>query len=163
MADFLDYMLAQADPWDESFAPPPPQSAPSRPMTFSDLRGAMHDYTTGNTKDHTFRNGSLVILAVITLIALLIHLRQKQKTAGPPDSLGRLGLELARGVRFPLFSRLLLRWVAASSKVPFASLLLSSSLFDRCVQDWSRAHTFVIVRGWGKGRLDRLRPVLFDQ
>jgi len=111
-----------------------PQRAPQKPMTFSDLQGAMRDYSEGKHQDNTFRNGSLIILGVIAVVALLIHFRQKQKNAEPPDSLGKLGRELGRLVRFPLGTKMLLRWVAASSKVPFASLLLSSALFDRCVK-----------------------------
>jgi hypothetical protein len=170
MPQDLPIYLAQAEPFDEaSFgdsgdAPPPaPPARPAKPMTFSDLQGAMHDYSTGKNVDNTFRNGSLVILAVIGVVVMAIHLRQKYKNAAPPESVGKLGRELARLVRFPLGTRMLLWWVAVSSKVPFASLLLSSTLFDRCVRDWSRGHTFALLRGWGKSRLEKLKPVLFEQ
>src|SRR4051812_6031900 len=94
--------LAQANPWDDA-PPAPPESKPAaHPMTFSDLQGAMHDYTEGKTTDNTFRNGTLILLAVTAAIALLIHWRQKRKTAGPPDSLGKLGREIGRLIRFPL-------------------------------------------------------------
>ena len=156
--------LAQMDVMDDPTQPivRQTQRQPERPMTFSDLQGAMKDYSEGKHQDNTFRNGSLIILGVIAIVALLIHLRQKQKNAEPPDSVGKLGRELARLVRFPLGTKALLKWVAASSKVPFASLLLSSALFDRCVKEWSHGHTFALVRAWGKGRLEKLRPVLFE-
>ena len=155
--------LAQLDMMEDPTQPiaRPTQRQPERPMSFSDLQGAMHDYGTGKNRDNTFRNGSLIILGVIAVVVLLIHLRQKQKNAEPPDSVGKLGRELGRLVRFPIGTKALLKWVAASSKVPFASLLMSSALFDRCVKEWSRGHTFGIVRAWGKGRLEKLRPVLF--
>ena len=165
--DGPNIFLAQIEPLEpfdgepsQPVAPPPPR--PARPMTFSDLQGAMHDYGTGKNVDHTFRNGSLVILAIIAVVVLMSHLREKHKNAAPPDSVRKLGRELGRPVRFPLCTGVLLRWVAITCKVPFASLLLSSHLFDRCVQQWSHEHTFSIVRSWGKSRLERLRPVLFE-
>ena len=100
-----------------------------------------YDYSEGKNPDNSFRNGTLILLGITAVVALLIHWRQKHKTAGAPDSLHKLGRELGRLVRFPLGTRLLLTWVAASSKVPFASLLLSSALFDRCVNEWSRGTT----------------------
>jgi hypothetical protein len=157
--------LAQTDYMEDPMQPPPAAPAPrqpARPMNFSDLQGAMRDYSDGKHQDNTFRNGSLIIMGVIAIVALLIHLRQKQKNAEPPDSVGKLGRELGRLVRFPLGTKALLKWVAASRKVPFASLLLSSALFDRCVKEWSCEHTFAVFRAWGKSRLDKLRPVLFE-
>lgn len=157
----LGTILAQYSPYDE----PPvaaPAPAPRRPMSFSDLQQGFRSYQSGETSDPAFRNGILILIACVAVLALVIHLRQRTKNAGPPDSLGRLGLELGRLVRFPFGSRVMLWWVARSVRVPFASLLLSSALFDRSVSAWAAAPTFGVVRQWGRGRLERLRGVLFE-
>ena len=154
-------MLGQTPaPWSDD-----PPSAPPKPehrLSFSDLQRSLHDYNTGKTNDNGFRNGILILLAIIGVIALVIHLRQRHQEAGPPDSLAKLGRELGRLVRFPFGTRLLLWWVARSTRTPFASLLLSGGLFDRCVEEW--AHSIDVFSGWrwGKTRLERLRPALFE-
>jgi hypothetical protein len=154
-------ILAQYSPYDE---PPAPQPAPPprRAMSFSDLQQGLRSYQSGETDDTAFRNGILILIACVAVLALIVHLRQRTKNAGPPDSLGRLGLELGRLVRFPFGSRVMLWWVARATQVPFASLLLSSSLFDKCISAWAAMPTFVVVRQWGRARLERLRPILFD-
>jgi hypothetical protein len=65
-------------------------------------------------------------------------------------------------VHFPLGTRLLLKWVARSTGVPFASLLLSSALFDKAITEWAAHSTFSAMRQWGRGRLRALRPRLFE-
>ncbi len=122
----------------------------------------MHKVNTGQTNDNTFRNGILVLLAVVALIVLVLNWRQRRKTAGPPDNIGRLGRQLGRLVRFPFGSRLVLKWVAHSTQTPFASLLLSSALFDKSVESWVSQPTFAALRHWGKDRLVLLRANLFD-
>lgn len=154
-------LLAQTPPWGDDGPPPAPAPAPHR-LSFSDLQQGLHDYDTGKTNDNAFRNGVLVLLAIIAVITLVIHFRQRHKDAGPPDSLRRLSRELSRLVRFPLGTRMLLFWVARSTHTPLASLLLSGGLFDKCLEEWSHRPTFSVARRWGKSRLDRLRPALFE-
>jgi hypothetical protein len=156
---FLPLPLGQVNPWEDA---PPAATQPHR-LSFSDLKQGLHDYDTGKTNDDGFRNGILSLLAVIALVALFIHFRQRHKTPTPPDSLRKLGRELGRLVRFPLGSRLFLHWVARSTQTPFAALLLSAGLFDKCVAQWSRTPTFAAARRWGNSRLQRLRPVLFEE
>jgi hypothetical protein len=150
--------LAQ-EVWDDA-PPPPPQPAPHR-MSFSDLKQSLHDYDTGKTSDNDFRNGAVALLAVIALVFLFFHLRQRHKNAAPPDSMHRLGRELGRLIPFPLGTRLILQWVARSTHTPFASLLLSAGLFDKCVTQWENIPTFSAARHWGRSRLEKLRPILF--
>ena len=151
-------MLAQIAPYDDAPAPAPP---PQRPMSFSDLKAGLRAYNTGETNDNGFRNCVLVLVAVVAVIVLVIHLRQRQKTPVAKDSPGRLGWDLARKVRFPAGSRIFLMWVARGTGVPFASLLLSAALYDKCVAKWAGQPTFTLLRRWGRGRLRRLRPELF--
>jgi len=104
----------------------------------------------------------LVLLALIGLVALIVHLRQRKTEVVVPDSMAKLGREMARLVRFPFGSRLFLKWVAKSTNTPFASLLLSQKLFDRRIEEWEAMPTFSAVRHWGRSGLDRLRGELFD-
>jgi hypothetical protein len=158
----LATILAQFSPYDDAPAPQPAPT-PRRPMSFSDLQQGLRSYQSGEASDPAFRNGILILIACVAVLALIIHLRQRTKTAGPPDSLRRLGLELGRLVQFPFGTRVMLWWVARSARVPFASLLLSSALFDKSVAAWAAAPTFGMVRQWGRGRLARLRPMLFGE
>jgi len=151
-----------ATPWDEAPTPPPPAPKPNRPMSFSDLQKGLRDYNSGENNDTAFRNGILILMACTALLALFIHLRQRKKNAGPPDSLALLGMDLGGLVRFPFGARVMLWWVARTNRVPFASLLLSSTLFDKAIAAWAAAPTFAVARQWGKSRLDRLRPLLFE-
>jgi hypothetical protein len=152
-------ILAQLNPYD---AAPPPAAPPPQRMSFSDLQRGLRDVHNGKVDDSAFRNGILVLLVLLALVVLIIHFRQRQQTpAPPPDNLGKLGRELGRLVRFPLGSRLALKWVAFSTATPFAALLLSSELFDKCVGQWACDPTFAVARTWGRTRLQRLRPVLF--
>jgi hypothetical protein len=150
-------ILAQS--YDDAPPPPPPQ----RPMSFSDLQQGLRDVHTGKVDDSTFRNGILVLLAVLGLIVLIMHFRQRrQEPAEPPDNLRRLGRELGGVIPFPLGSKIVLKWVALSTATPYPALLLSSDLFDACVEKWAAGPSFAVVRNWGRSRLQRLRPVLFD-
>ncbi len=157
----FNLLLAQASPFDD---PPAPATAPEarRPMSFSDLQQGMRDVHSGKVNDNGFRNGVILILAVIGLIALIIHLRQRKAVAVQPDNLAKLGRELGRLVRFPLGAKLLLKWVALSTSTPFASLLLSENLFNRRLAEWEAMPTFSAARHWGRTRLERLRMELFD-
>ena len=58
---------------------------------------------------------------------------------------------------------MLLWWVARSTEMPVATLLISSALFERSVEDWGRVPTLTLARRLGRGRLERLRGVLFGQ
>lgn len=151
----------QGTPWDDPPTDPTPPPPPKHPISFSDLQQSLHDYNTGKG-DNGFRNGILIILVLIALFALVLHFRQRHKNAGPPDSIHKLGRELGKPVRFPVASRVVLKWVARSTQTPFAALMLSAALFDKCVNDWSNQPTFSVARHWGRTRLERLRPVLFD-
>ena len=152
-------VLAQLD--DEPSPPPPPP--PARPMTFSDLQQGLRDVHSGKVDTSGFRNGVLGLLAVLALVVLFIHFRQRRKTPQQPDSLGRLGRELGRKVSFPLGAKFMLKRVARATQTPYPALLLSSALFDKCVTQWSGEPTFAAVRSWGRNRLQRLRPVLFEE
>jgi hypothetical protein len=152
--------LAQLGEWDETAANAP-ATQPRRPLSFSDLKQGLRDYSTGATNDNTLRNGLLIMIAVVGVIALTLHYLQRRRKAGPKDSLTALAWELGRKVRFPFGSRLILWWVARAAGVPLASLLLSVGLFDRSVGDWAAQPTFGLLRKWGRGRLERLKPILF--
>lgn len=159
---FVPHTLAQLNPYDD---PPPPQTQtapPPHPMTFSDLQQGLRDVHSGKVDDSAFRNGVLILLAVLALLVLVVHLRQRRKSPSVPDSLGRLGRELGRKVRFPVGAKLLLKQVARATETPYPALLLSSALFDKCVTEWCGQPTFAALRQWGRNRLLRLRPVLFD-
>ncbi len=157
---FSPLTLAQFNPYDDAPPPPPP---PQPRMSFSDLQQGLRDVQSGRVDDSTFRNGMLVLLVLLALVVLIIHFRQREQTpTAPPDNLRRLGRELGRVVPFPLGSRLVLKWVALSTATPTAALLLSSRLFDARVAQWERYPTFTVFRNWGRARLQRLRPILFD-
>jgi hypothetical protein len=156
---FPPLTLAQFSSYDDAPPPPPP---PQPRMSFSDLQQGLRDVHSGKVDDSTFRNGILVMLVLLALVVLILHFRQREQTsAAPPDNLRRLGRELGGVVPFPLGSGLVMRWVAHSTATPYAALLLSSELFDKCVAQWERNPTFAVVRSWGRDRLRRLRPILF--
>ncbi len=152
-------ILAQAAPWEEAVAAPT-KPVPTR-ISFSDLQEGMRAYQSGDT-DQTFRNCAVVMLVVVALFVIVMHFRNKRQNAGPLDSQGKLGRELSRIIPFPMGARLALWWVARSTKTPFATLLISMELFDRNVTAWASGATFALARRWGKGRLERLRPLLFE-
>jgi hypothetical protein len=157
--NFFHWTLAQLSPYDDA---PPPAPPPQPRMSFSDLQQGLRDVHSGKVDDSTFRNGILVLLAILGLVVLIMHFRQRHESpTQPSDSLRRLGRELGRKVQFPFGTRLLLKWVALTTATPYPALLLSSEMFDKCVRQWSRDPTFTAVRNWGRVRLLRLRPVLF--
>jgi len=154
--------LAQSSSFDGEEGSAPAAPPPPRPMSFSDLQQGMRAYNSGETQQNGFRYGTLWLVVVVAVLALIVHLWQRRKAAGPPESLGKLGWELSRQVRFPFGSRFVLMWVGRSTKTPFASLLVSATLFDRAVHEWTRNPTFSAARHWGRLRLDRLRGRLFN-
>jgi hypothetical protein len=161
---FRPLLLAQYNPYDDAPPPPPPPPV-QRPMSFSDLKQGLRDVHNGNVDNSFFRNSSLSLLAVLALIVLLLHLRQRHQNtiSTVPNNLRRLSRELGRFVPFPWGTKLILKWVARSTGAPYPALLLSSELFDQSINAWSRQPTFALARGWGKARLERLRSVLFEK
>ncbi len=157
---FAPLPLAQVSSYDEP--PVPREPAPPRPMTISDFKQGLRDVHSGKVDDSAFRNGILIMLGALALVVLVIHLRRRHKNAAPPDNLGKLGRELGRKVPFPLGTKLLLQWVARATQTPYPALLLSAALFDKSVAQWAGDPSFAAARTWGRGRLLRLRPVLFD-
>ncbi len=149
--------FAELPPWEDP--PEPVKTPPKSPLSFSDLQEGLRSANNGD--DSSLRNGLLIIMGLIIILAIVLHYRQRRKTAGPPDSTGKLGWELSRLIKFPFGTRMLLWWVARTTQTPFAALLISRSLFDNCVQQWSLQPTFSLARRWGKARLESLKPVLF--
>lgn len=150
----------QPPPWEE--APlHGPSAPPPRPLSFKDLQQSIHQYNEG-APDNSLRNGLLIVLAFVALIALILHYRQRRKDNLPPDSEMSLARELAHVVPFPWGTKFLLKWVARSANVPFATLLLSAQAFDQHVETWAAQPTFALVRRWGITRLHRLKTILFD-
>ena len=142
----MQSLLAELIPFDGNTdvpAPPPPQ----RPMSFSDFQNGMQQWNDGAT-NNTFRNGLLVVVAAVAVIALAVHLRQRLKYRPEPASPQRLGWELSRAVPFPFGTRLLLYWVACSTRMPMATLLLSEPAFEASVQAWAHHGTFSPLRRW---------------
>ena len=142
-------------------APPPPPPASHR-LSFSGFQKGLQDTNVGTAHDRHFELILLGMVAIIACIALILHLRQRQKAAGPLDSVSRLARELSRDIRFPFASRFFLGWVARSSGLPIAALLLSARTFDKAVDAWSDQHTFSLLRRWGHARLQLLKPNLFE-
>lgn len=154
--------LAQVGGFDDAPAASAPAAEPRRPMSFSDLQQGMRDVHSGKVDDSGFRNWTILLLIVIALIAIFIHMRQRKTVVVQTDSLPKLARELARQISFPLGTRLLLLWVARSTATPFAAILLSETLFNRCISQWHAQPTFSAARSWGRSRLELLRPELFD-
>ena len=139
-------------------APPAPVE---RKMSFGDLQKGFQKFNSGES-DPSVRNGLLIMVAAVALIVLLIHFRARIKARKTPDSEGRLFRELARVVRIPFTTRLILKWVARTAKVHAAVLLVSEQAFTTCVTRWEDQPTFSPLRRWAKKRLDHLRPALFE-
>ena len=155
----MQYLLAQLIPYDGSADTPPPPA--QRPMSFSDFQNGMKQWNDGVT-DNTFRNGLLVVVAIVVLISLAVHLRQRMTHRPELTSPKRLGWELARVVPFPFGTRLLLYWVACSTRMPMAALLLSAPAFEASVKTWASHGTFAPLRHWGAGQMGKLKAVLFE-
>ncbi|MEI8197835.1 MAG: hypothetical protein WCI73_18220, partial [Phycisphaerae bacterium] len=111
--------------------------------------------------ENTFRNGMLVVIGFLLIVVLISHLRQRRAQPKALDSQFRLGWELCRLVPFPVGSRLMLWWVARSTKTPMATLLISAQAFEVAVRQWGQEPTFAPLRQWGRTRLQRLEPILF--
>lgn len=147
----------------EALEEPAAPAAPVREntMSFGGLQKGFKQFNEGNT-DNTMRNGLLVMVAVVVLIAVAIHVRARLKLRTTPDSERKLFRELARVVHVGFATRLLLKWVARSAKVDAAVLLISEAAFSTSVGKWAEQATFAPLRRWGKRKLARLKPRLFD-
>jgi predicted membrane-bound mannosyltransferase len=156
-------MLAQEQPLDDA---PTPSAAPAAPaahsFSFSDLQQGLRTASHSDPHDHTAQVALLVMVSCVAVVAMILHLRQRRKEAGPLNSSARLAWELAKQIRFPLGSRIALAWVALSAKIPMATLLVSTRAFDDALDTWFHRPTFGPLRRWGMSRLSRLRPLLFD-
>lgn len=151
------WLLAQVTPWDEAPAAP---AAARKPMNFQDLQRGFQQWNSGDT-DTFGRNGLLLMVAVVAVLALLIHLRARVRGGKTPDSERKLFRQLARVAGLSLTTRWLLRWVAAHAQVHAATLLVSPTAFQVCVDRWSKEPSFVALRIWGHRRLTELQPKLF--
>jgi len=150
--------LAQLLPYDGT--PDNPKGTEEHPMSFADFQHGMKQWKEGKTDD-TFRDGLLVMVVMVALLALLLHLRQRRKRQPELNNAARLGRELARRVPFPWGTRLLLWWVARSTRVHLATLLISAQAFETSVAVWSCRSRWGPLRRWGARRLDKLKQVLF--
>jgi hypothetical protein len=131
-------------------------------ISFSDLQKGMRDQLSGNTNDSHSSYILWGIVGAIVLFGVILHLRQRKKTGGPPSSPTALYREISREIPFPFGTRLLLQWVARTAQVPAATLLISEHAFQQSVHAWSQHHTFALVRQWGTPRLNRLHTLLFE-
>ena len=163
MLQQLALILAQyTPPWEETAAkgaaaPRPPQSH----GTAIDLSKGFQQVYGGAVSENTFRNGMLVVVALMAIVALVLHLRQRRGQQKALESQFQLGWELCRLVPFPFGSRLMLWWVAKSTQTPIATLLISAQAFESATQKWVQEPTFTPLRKWGRMRLQRLQPILF--
>lgn len=153
-------LLAQLIPYDGT-ADAPPKPPEARPMSFSDFQSGMQQWNDGAT-DNTVRNGLLVMVALVVLVALILHVRARLRRRPELASAAHLGRELCRIVPFPFGTRILLWWVAKSTHVHIATLLVSQPVFDHSVAAWQARGTFSPLRSWGAGRLDKLKRILYD-
>ncbi|HVS70035.1 MAG TPA: hypothetical protein VHQ47_02140 [Phycisphaerae bacterium] len=154
-------------PWDDSPGAAPATATPgttgggTHTLTFSDFTNGLRDYNTGKDKSSTGSGVLIGVVAVVVFAGILLHVRQRRKEAGPPDSDRRLAWELlsAAGVSWKI--RLLLLWVARSTGWPVAALLISTAAFDKAVGEWGKRSTFGPARRWGKAALQGARSELF--
>ncbi|MEI8195805.1 MAG: hypothetical protein WCI73_07850 [Phycisphaerae bacterium] len=126
-----------------------------------DLSKGFQQVYGGTVSENTFRNGMLVVIAIVMIVALVAHYRQRRVQPKALDSQSRLGWELCRMVPFPFGSRLMLWWVARSTRTPIATLLISDQAFEAAVLKWGQEPTFSPLRQWGRSRLRQLQPILF--
>lgn len=154
--------LAQASPpWED--APPVAPKAPVNGGGGIDLSKGFQQVYGGTVSENTFRNGMLVVVGVVIIVALVMHLRERRKQHKVVDSQFRLGWELCRLVPFPFGSRIMLWWVARSTRTPVATLLISARAFEQSINQWANQPTFALLRQWGRTRLMRLQPILFSE
>src|SRR6476659_6039934 len=85
-------------------------------ISFSDLQKSMRDQLNGNTNDTHYSYILWGIVAGIVLLGVVLHLRQRRKTGGPPNNPRALFREISREVPFPFGTRLLLQWVARTAQ-----------------------------------------------
>ncbi|HVX87033.1 MAG TPA: hypothetical protein VH253_19770 [Phycisphaerae bacterium] len=161
-------IIAQAvpPPWDDTPSAPPATAAPAaqggaHTLTFNDFTNGLRDYNTGKDRGSAGSGVLIGVVAVVVLVGLLLHLRQRRREAGPPDSDRKLAWELLGAAGLSWRIRLLLLWVARTTGAPVAALLISTTAFDRAVGDWAARSTFGPARRWGKGALDGARAQLF--
>jgi hypothetical protein len=154
-------VLGQASSFDDAPAPAKPAAPAPHPLTFSDLQQGLRTANHGDPHDRTAQVALLSMVAGVAVVALILHLRQRRKEAGPMNSSRRLAWELSKQVRFPFGARMVLWWVAMSAKIPMATLLISGHAFDGALEAWFHRPTFGPLRRWGMARLERLRPLLF--
>ena len=148
--------LAQTPRWDDV-----PEKGGGGRMNFGDLQKGFQQWNAGDA-DTSTRNGLLVVVALVALVALVVHLRTRAKAAKTPDSPPKLFRELARTVGLGLPTRALLNWVARTSNVHAATLLVSEKAFVTCVAIWAEQPTFAPLRKWGQRKLERLQTALFS-
>jgi hypothetical protein len=151
--------LAQLVPYDGS--PDSPKGPAPHEMSFSDFQNGMKQWNDGGT-NNTFRNGLIVMVAIVAIVAIVLHIRQRLKHRPELNSAAALGRELCRVIPFPFGTRLLLWWVARSTRVHVATLLLSAQAFDNSLALWAGRHTFHPIRKWGADQLNKLKPILFS-
>ncbi len=154
--------LAQIMPMNDERETPPPPPPAHHPLSFTDLQQGLRSANQGNPHDRSTQTALIGMVAVVVLIGVILHLRQRHKQAGAPNSTKRLAWELSRRITFPFGSRILLVWVARTAKVPMATLLVSARAFDAAIVTWAGRPLFGPLRRWGQGRLMQLKPVLFE-
>lgn len=162
----LTLTLAQyTPPWEDPVAggggggAAVPSHAPAPSI---DLSKGFQQVYGGSVTENTFRNGMLVVIGIVTIMALVAHCRQRRVQRKVLESQSRLGWELCRMVPFPFGSRLMLWWVARSTHTPVATLLISVQAFEAAVLKWGQEPTFTPLRQWGRARLRQLQPILFE-
>ena len=144
-------LLAQTYPFDD--APAAPAPAPHG-MSYQDLQSGFRQWNDAMT-DHSFHSGSMVLLGLIgsiLLLGLTLKLIERWCHRPPTNSVRRLGHELLGGLGTPWVTRLLLWWVALSTRTPIALLLLSPPHFQQVVQRLSGRASFHPIRRGGMAR-----------
>jgi hypothetical protein len=154
-------VLGQYQAFDDAPEPAKPASPVAHSFSFSDLQQGLRTANHGDPHDRSWQMGLLVMVAAVAVVAMILHLRQRRKEAGPLNSTRRLAWELAKQVRFPFGARMVLWWIAMSARMPMATLLISGHAFDGALEAWFHRPTFGPLRRWGMSRMERLRPMLF--
>jgi hypothetical protein len=153
-------LLAQMVPIDDAPAPAAPQK---KPMSFSDLQSGFRQWNDGN-KDHSFHSGSLTILCImgsVVALLLLIKLFERWRNRPQSDSIRALGRELLTTIPLPWTTRLLLLWIACSTRTPCALLLISPPHFNSAIHRWRSHGSFQPIRRWGVAKLIELSRTLY--
>ncbi len=153
----LTGLLAQASPDDLDDKPAAPPEA-SHPLSFSDLQRGLRSASHADPSDQHFKFALIIMIAIVLLIGIFLHLRQRRKNPLPPNSPRKLAWELAKKIRLPLDTRLFLAWTAHSAHLPMAHLMISPTAFDRSLSHWSPQPTLTRLRRRGTSRLPKSRP-----